>query len=131
MTARIVTTYCRDLAVDRMRHTAVATSSYTTEQLRHPLKIRSAERAERALRWLCGAVEHIHLLGLALRSVKMLRWALRQCERQGTAVSFDTASYRRAPNQHVKKQLGDRWMPRSREETVVMLETWLRQALVL
>jgi len=90
-----------------------------------------AERAERALRWLCGAVEHIHLLGPALRSVKMLRWALRRCERQGTAVSFDTASYRRAPNQHVKKQLGGRWMPRSREEAVVMLETWLRQALVL
>jgi len=90
-----------------------------------------AERAERALRWLCGAVEHIHLLGPALRSVRMLRGVLRRCERQGTAVSFDTASYRRAPNQRIKQQLGGRWMPRSREEVVVMLETWLRQALVL
>jgi len=90
-----------------------------------------AERAERALRWLCGAVEHMHLLGPTLRSVRILRWALRQCERQGTAVSFDTASYRRAPNQHVKKQLGGRRMPNSREEAVMMLETWLRQALML
>jgi hypothetical protein len=90
-----------------------------------------AERAERALRALCGAVEHVHLLGPALRSVKMLRGALRQCERQGTVVSFDTSAYRRAPNQQVKRQLGGRWMPNSHEEAVAMLEAWLRQALAL
>ena len=90
-----------------------------------------AERAERALRWLCGSVEHIHLLGPALKSVKMLRGVLHQCERQDTVVSFDTSAYRRAPNQQIKRQLGGRWMPRSHEEAVAMLETWLRQALAL
>ena len=108
------------MALPMRQHSDVSCSS-------HPRLC--AERAERALRWLCGAVEHIHLLGPALRSVRILREVLRQCERQGTAVSFDTASYRRAPNQHVKKQLGGRWMPNSREEAVAMLEMWLRQAL--
>jgi len=88
-----------------------------------------AERAERALRWLCGAVEHIHLLGPALRSVRILRGALRQCEGQGTAVSFDTGAYRRAPNNTIKRQLGGRWMPNSSEEAAAMLEAWLMQAL--
>jgi hypothetical protein len=59
----------------------------------------------------------------------MLRNALRQCERQGTAVSIDTSAYRRAPNADIKKQLGGRWMPNSTEEAQKMLETWLRQAL--
>ena len=88
-----------------------------------------AERAERALRWLCGNVAHIHLLGPPLRAVKMLRDVLRQCERQGTAVSFDTAAYRRAPNSSIKKQLGGRWQPNTPEEATAMLEAWLRQAL--
>ena len=88
-----------------------------------------AERAERALRALCGAVEHIHLLGPALRSVRILRGALRQCEGQGTAVSFDTGAYRRAPNNTIKRQLGGRWMPNSSEEAAAMLEAWLMQAL--
>jgi len=89
-----------------------------------------AERAERALRVLCGAADHIHLLGPALRSVRILRGALKQCERQGTAVSFDTMAYRRAPNVLIKKQLGGRWQPRNGQEATVMLEAWLRQALL-
>jgi hypothetical protein len=88
-----------------------------------------AERAERALRWLCDNVTHIHLLGPSLRAVRLLRNALRQCERQGTAVSFDTAAYRRAPNSAIKRQLGGRWQPNTPEEAEKMLETWLRQAL--
>ena len=88
-----------------------------------------AERAERALQALCGAVEHIHLLGPALRAVRLLRGALIQCERGGTVASFDTSAYRRAPNLLIKKQLGGRWQPRNREEAVAMLEAWLRQAL--
>jgi hypothetical protein len=88
-----------------------------------------AERAERALRWLCGNVAHVHLLGPPLRAVKMLRDVLKQCERQGTVVSFDTAAYRRAPNSSIKKQLGGRWQPNSAEEAEKMLEAWLRQAL--
>jgi hypothetical protein len=59
-----------------------------------------------------------------------LRNVLKQCERQGTAVSFDTSAYRRAPNSLVKKQLGGRWMPNHREEAQKMLEAWLGQALV-
>jgi len=89
-----------------------------------------AERAERALRWLCGAVAHVHLLGPPLRTVRMLLNALRQCERQGTTVSFDTAAYRRAPNSSIKRQLGGRWQPRDSTEAITMLEAWLRQALV-
>jgi len=89
-----------------------------------------AERAERALRWLCGAVSHVHLLGPPLRAVRLLRSASAQCERQGTAVSFDTAAYRRAPNSRIKQQLGGRWQPRTSEEATAMLEAWLRQALV-
>jgi len=88
-----------------------------------------AERAERALRWLCGNAAHVHLLGPPLRAVKMLRDVLRQCEGQGTLVSFDTAAYRRAPNSSIKKQLGGRWQPNSAEEAEKMLEAWLRQAL--
>jgi len=88
-----------------------------------------AERAERALRWLCGNVAHVHLLGPPLRAVRLLRDVLRQCERQGTVASFDTSAYRRAPNSRIKKTLGGRWQPNSAEEAVAMLETWLRQAL--
>jgi len=89
-----------------------------------------AERAERILRILCGAVLHIHLLGPSLRAVRMLRSALVQCERQGTVVSFDTAAYRRASDSQVKKQLGGRWMPRNSVEASMMLVAWLRQALL-
>lgn len=88
-----------------------------------------AERAERALRALCGAAPHVHLLGPALRAVRLLRGGLKQCECQGTAVSFDTMAYRRAPNSAVKRQLGGRWQPRNRHEAEEMLEAWLRQAL--
>ena len=88
-----------------------------------------AERAERALRTLCGAVEHVHLLGPALRAVRLLRGALMQCERESTMTSLDTSAYRRAPNMRIKQQFGGRWQPRSREEAMAMLETWLRQAL--
>jgi len=89
-----------------------------------------AERAERTLRALCGVAKHVHLLGPSLRSVRLLLAALRQCEQQGTVVSFDTAAYRRAPNSQVKKQLGGRWMPRNSDEAAAMLEAWLRQALL-
>jgi hypothetical protein len=89
-----------------------------------------AERAERSLRTLCGVVKHVHLLGPALRSVRLLRNALKQCEKQDTVVSFDTMAYRRAPNSLIKKQLLGRWMPRSSEEATAMLEAWLRQALL-
>jgi hypothetical protein len=88
-----------------------------------------AERAEKALRWLCGVVDHVHLLGPPLRAVKLLRDVLRQCERCGSVVSLDTSAYRRAPNSALKKQLGGRWQPRNSQEATVMLETWLRQAL--
>jgi hypothetical protein len=88
-----------------------------------------AERAERALRMLCSYAAHVHLLGPPLRAVRLLRDVLRQCERHGTVVSFDTAAYRRAPNQQIKRQLGGRWQPNNAEETAVMLEAWLRQAL--
>jgi len=88
-----------------------------------------AERAERALRALCSYVAHVHLLGPPLRAVRLLRDVLRQCERQGTAVSFDTSAYRRAPNVMIKRQLGDRWQPRNSTEAEMMLEAWLRQAL--
>ena len=90
-----------------------------------------AGRAERVLRSLCGAVVHIHLLGPALRSLRLLRGALRQCEGQGTVVSFDTAAYRRAPNAELKRRLGGRWMPNDSGEAVAMLGAWLRQALEL
>jgi len=89
-----------------------------------------AERAERALRWLCDAVAHVHLLGPPLRAVRLLRDVLRQCERGGTVVSLDTSAYRRAPNQRIKKQLGGRWQPRNSAEAAAMLEMWLRQALI-
>ena len=88
-----------------------------------------AERAERALRWLCSNAAHVHLLGPPLRAVRPLRNVLKQCERQGTVVSFDTSAYRRAPNSAIKRQLGGRWMPNTSEETQKMLEAWLRQAL--
>ena len=88
-----------------------------------------AERAERALRSLCGYAAHIHLLGPPLRTVRLLRDVMRQCERQGTAVSFDTTAYRRAPNVRIKRQLGGRWQPNNAEEAVAMLEAWLKQAL--
>ena len=88
-----------------------------------------AERAERALRWLCSSVAHVHLLGPPLRAVRLLRDVLKRCERESAVVSFDTMAYRRAPNSHIKKTLGGRWQPNSAEEAVAMLETWLRQAL--
>jgi hypothetical protein len=88
-----------------------------------------AERAERALRWLCGYVPHVHLLGPPLRAVRLLRGVLNQCERQGSVVSFDTSAYRRAPNSALKRRFGGRWQPRNAEEAAVMLEAWLRQAL--
>jgi hypothetical protein len=89
-----------------------------------------AERAERALRALCGMAPHVHLLGPALRAVRLLRDPLKQCERQGTVVSFDTMAYRRAPNVQIKRQLGGRWQPRNSEEAAAMLEAWMRQALI-
>ena len=88
-----------------------------------------AERAERALRWLCSSVAHVHLLGPPLRAVRLLRDVLKRCEREGTVVSFDTSAYRRAPNSAIKKALGGRWQPHNSQEAVAMLETWLRQAL--
>ena len=88
-----------------------------------------AERAERALRWLCGSVAHAHLLGPPLRAVRLLRDVLKRCERQGAVVSFDTSAYRRAPNSHIKKTLGGRWQPKNAEEATAMLEAWLKQAL--
>jgi len=65
-----------------------------------------------------------------LRAVRLLRDVMCQCERQGTVASFDTSAYRRAPNTRIKQQLGGKWQPNSAEETVAVLETWLRQALV-
>ncbi len=88
-----------------------------------------AERAERALRAFCGVFDHIHLLGPALKTLRLLKGVLRQCERHGTAVSFDTTSYRRAPNSDIKHRLGGRWQPRNSAEAAAMLEAWLRQAL--
>ncbi|MFZ8808111.1 MAG: hypothetical protein ACO2PN_08385 [Pyrobaculum sp.] len=89
-----------------------------------------AERAERALRILCGAARHIHLLGPALRTLRSLRYVLKQCERHDSVVSIDTSAYRMAANNELKRRLGGRWMPRDSKEAAVMLETWLRQALL-
>ena len=89
-----------------------------------------AERAERVLRVLCGVVTHIHLLGPSLRAVKMLHNALADCERQDTLISLDTSAYRLSPNAEVKQRLGGRRMPRNRSDAVMMLEAWLRQALL-
>ncbi len=89
-----------------------------------------AERAERALRALCGVAQHVHLLGPALHVLRTLRETLKSCERDGSVVSFDTAAYRRAANSELKRRLGGRWMPRDSSEAVLMLETWLRQALL-
>lgn len=88
-----------------------------------------AERAERTLRALCGVAQHIHLLGPALRVLRSLRGVLAQCEKEST-ISLDTTSYRRAANSEVKRQLGGRWMPRDSREAELMLEAWLRQALL-
>jgi hypothetical protein len=88
-----------------------------------------AERAERALRALCGYAAHIHLLGPPLRAVRLLRDVLKQCERQGSLVSLDTSAYRKAPNSKIKQQFGGRWQPRNSDEAVAMLEAWLGQAL--
>jgi hypothetical protein len=54
---------------------------------------------------------------------------MRQCEGVGTAVSFDTTAYRRAPNAQIKRLLGGRWQPSNAEEAAAMLEAWLKQAL--
>jgi hypothetical protein len=89
-----------------------------------------AERAEKVLRWLCGNVAHVHLLGPPLRAVRLLRDVMRQCERQGVVVSFDTTSYRRVPNNELKQRLGGRVMPRDSREAEMMLEAWLKQALL-
>ena len=89
-----------------------------------------AERAERALRALCGVAQHIHLLGPALRVLRKLRGVLKNCEKEGSLVSLDTAAYRRASNSELKRLLGGRWMPRDSREAELMLEAWLRQALL-
>jgi hypothetical protein len=87
-----------------------------------------AERAARALEYLCGQVNHVHLLGPALRSLKLLAPLLRECERRGTLVSFDTTAYHRAPDSRTKAAMGGRWQPRSAEEARALLDAWLGQA---
>jgi len=79
-----------------------------------------AERIERALRWLGST--RVHLLGPAARVLKALGpAALRHVH------SFDTASYRRAPNMELKMRNGGRWnIPRGAEEEWLL--AWLRQA---
>jgi hypothetical protein len=87
-----------------------------------------AERAARALGVLCGAVDHVHLLGPALRSLRLLLPRLKDCEGQGTTVSFDTIAYHRAPDAETKRALGGRWQPRSSGEALMLLDAWLRLA---
>jgi len=87
-----------------------------------------AGRAEKALRRLCGRAAHIHLLGPALRSLRALLPALRDCERLGTAVSFDTTAHHMAPNNAVKAALGGRWQAPNGEWAKMMLDAWLAQA---
>jgi len=88
-----------------------------------------AERAARALDLLCGRAGHVHLLGPALRALRILVPRLRECERQGTLVSFDTIAYHRAPDSVTKRALGGRWQPRNAEESLMLLDAWLRLAL--
>jgi len=88
-----------------------------------------AERAARALDLLCGRVSHVHLLGPALRALRILVPRLRECERQGTVVSFDTIAYHRAPDSATKRVMGGRWQPRSAGESLMLLDAWLRLAL--
>ena len=88
-----------------------------------------ADRAARAMDYLCGRVDHVHLLGPALKSLRLLLPRLRDCERQGTLVSFDTIAYRRAPDAATKRMMGGRWQPRSAEESLMLLDAWLRLAL--
>ena len=88
-----------------------------------------AERAARALGMLCGRADHVHLLGPALKSLRLLLPRLRDCERQGTLVSFDTIAYHRAPDSETKRLLGGRWQPRDAKESLMLLDAWLRLAL--
>jgi len=88
-----------------------------------------AERASRALGMLCGRADHVHLLGPALKSLRLLLPRLRDCERQGTLVSFDTIAYHRAPDSETKRAMGGRWQPRSAEESLMLLDAWLKHAL--
>ena len=87
-----------------------------------------AERAEKALRRLCGWAAHIHLLGPALRSLRALLPALRDCERLGTRISFDTTAHHMAPNRTVKAALGGTWQAPNGEWARRMLDAWLAQA---
>jgi len=88
-----------------------------------------ADRAARALGVLCGAADHVHLLGPALRSLRLLLPRLRECERQGTLVSFDTIAYHRAPDSETKRRMGGRWQPRDAKESLMLLDAWLKHAL--
>jgi hypothetical protein len=44
-------------------------------------------------------------------------------------VSFDTIAYHRAPDAETKRALGGRWQPRDAEESLMLLDAWLRRAL--
>jgi hypothetical protein len=82
-----------------------------------------AERISRALIWLArDAKLRVHLLGPAARVLKALGPALED------VYSFDTASYRRAPNSSAKKELGGKWQAPSDEVARQWLLQWLRQA---
>ena len=63
----------------------------------------------------------IHLLGPAARLLKYLasRGVLQYVE------SFDTASYRRAPDAESKKENGGAWMVKTKEQACKWFEKWL------
>lgn len=63
----------------------------------------------------------IHLLGPAARLLQYLasRGVLQYVE------SFDTASYRRAPDAEAKRENGGAWMVKTREQACKWLEKWL------
>ena len=85
-----------------------------------------AERISRALVYLVRDLRlRVHLLGPAARVLKALGPALRDVH------SFDTASYRRAPNVTAKKELGGKWQAPDSTVARRWLLQWLRQAGVL
>jgi len=82
-----------------------------------------AERINRVLIRLARDMGlRMHLLGPAARVLKALGPALED------VYSFDTASYRRAPNSSAKKGLGGKWQAPNGEVARQWLLQWLRQA---
>jgi len=79
-----------------------------------------AERIERALRRLYNY--KIHLLGPVIRTLRILRGTL------WNIYSFDTSSYRKAPNKKAKEKLGGKWQVTDNTVATNWFIEWLKQA---